>query len=255
MVCTTIIIMLLCSVFSGTAFGASLGKVSLTAKQSTQTSISLSWKKISGADGYQVYRATSKNGTYQRVKTVTGGKTASYKNTGLTLGKTYYYKVRAYENTGTGKRYGSFSTVKSVKLTYTKPKYTVYVPTSISKSKGTIVISITNHSKSSNAYFDGTFAIEEQGKESSKIHNATHVSYEKPEQGVKGTLKNGSRLTLRPGEKVRFTCKLDEVWNYDRDKVRVTTCIRYKQADFVGVYSRSDGNQVFTAEEYYEYLF
>lgn len=253
-VALTLILTLAICQFSEPALAASLGKVSLTAKQSTQTSIALSWKKISGADGYRVYRSTTKNGTYKMIKSISGSKNTSYKNTGLTVGKTYYYKVRAYENTKSGRRYGTYSTVKSVKLTYSKPTYSVYVPTSINKTKGTIVISVTNNSKSDNAYFDGFFAIEENGGNQAKIHNASIISYEKPDKGLSGTLKKGSRLILRPGEKVRFTCKLDSVWNYDRDKVRVTTMIRYKQKDFVGVYSRSAGNKVYTPEEYYEQI-
>ncbi len=237
------------------AIGASLAKVSLTATQATQTSISLTWDKIDGASGYQIYRATSKSGTYKLVKTITDGSTTTYKNTGLTLGKTYYYKVRAYTKSGTKKTYGSYSTVKSVRLTYSKPKYTVYVPTSISQSKGTIVITITNNSKSANLYFDGTFAIEEEGSTDSAIHSATLLSYLRVDSGVSGTLKSGSRLKISPGEKVRFTCQLDDIWDYDRTKVRITAVVRYKQQDFVGVYSISGKNQIFTTAEYYDYLF
>ena len=57
--------------------------------------IKISWNRISGADGYQIYRATSKNGTYRRIKTVTG---TSYTDTATTAGKTYYYKVRAIDD-------------------------------------------------------------------------------------------------------------------------------------------------------------
>ena len=60
----------------------------------TKNSVMLSWSKVSGAQGYEVYRSTSKYGTYKKVATVSG---KTYKNTGLTKGKTYYYKVRAYK--------------------------------------------------------------------------------------------------------------------------------------------------------------
>lgn len=52
----------------------------------------ISWGKITGAKNYEVYRATSENGEYTRVKTTTG---VSYTDTKASLGKTYYYKVRA----------------------------------------------------------------------------------------------------------------------------------------------------------------
>ena len=66
-------------------------------------SLKLTWKKVSGAKGYQIYRATSKNGKYKKVKTIKSGKTVSWTNTKLTTGKKYYYKVRAYKGSRTGK--------------------------------------------------------------------------------------------------------------------------------------------------------
>ena len=71
------------------------------------------WSKVSGATGYKVYRATKKSGKYTCVKTV---KTTSYKNTKLTKGKTYYYKVRAYRTVNKKAVYGGYSKVKSVKV-------------------------------------------------------------------------------------------------------------------------------------------
>jgi len=52
----------------------------------------LTWKAVSGASKYWVYRATSKNGTYKLIKTTTG---TSYTNSSAVNGKTYYYKVKA----------------------------------------------------------------------------------------------------------------------------------------------------------------
>ena len=54
--------------------------------------ITVKWEKISGAKEYEVYRATSKSGTYKLMKTTTD---ASYTNTSVDAGKTYYYKVIA----------------------------------------------------------------------------------------------------------------------------------------------------------------
>ena len=58
--------------------------------------IRISWKKVSGAEGYQIYRSAEKNGTYKKIATVKGGNKTSYKNKKRTTGKVYYYKVRAY---------------------------------------------------------------------------------------------------------------------------------------------------------------
>ena len=58
-------------------------------------SLKLTWEKASKADGYYVYRKNNE-GKWKRISTVKSGKTVSYKDTGLTTGKTYVYTVRAY---------------------------------------------------------------------------------------------------------------------------------------------------------------
>ena len=90
------------SVVTGTP---KLGKPELTASSST-SGVSLSWEKISGASGYVIYRATSKDGSYSSLNSVDG---TSYKNTDLTKDKAYYYKVRAYRTVDGSKLYGSYS--------------------------------------------------------------------------------------------------------------------------------------------------
>ena len=54
--------------------------------------IKLTWKAIDGAVSYKVYRAESKDGKYELMKTTT---VTSYTNTSAIAGKTYYYKVKA----------------------------------------------------------------------------------------------------------------------------------------------------------------
>ncbi len=76
-------------------------------------SIKVSWGLVSGAQGFEVYRATSKTGTYSKIKTITNGSTGSYINGSLATGKTYYYKVRAYRTIGSKKVYSSFSGIVS----------------------------------------------------------------------------------------------------------------------------------------------
>ena len=57
----------------------------------------LTWNAVSGATSYKVYRATSQNGTYSLLGTVTA---TSYTNTGAKDGVTYYYKVTAVNDSG-----------------------------------------------------------------------------------------------------------------------------------------------------------
>lgn len=86
--------------------------VSLSAGAS---SITVKWKRVKSAKGYQIYRAASKNGAYKKIKTIRKGTTLQYVNKKLKIGKKYYYKVRAYKKVGKKTRLGKFSNVKMKK--------------------------------------------------------------------------------------------------------------------------------------------
>ena len=69
----------------------------------------LTWKAVTGAAKYEVYRARSLNGDYIKYSTVTG---TSYTNISyIENGNTYYYKVRALKSDGTA---GAWSSIVSV---------------------------------------------------------------------------------------------------------------------------------------------
>ncbi len=97
----------------------------LSAYYKTDSKATISWKKVSGASGYEIYRSDKKNGKYSRVKTIKSGKTVSATLTHK-KGKALYYKVRAYV-TGADKQpvYGSFCTATTAKLK--APKLTAKV--------------------------------------------------------------------------------------------------------------------------------
>ena len=78
----------------------------------------LSWEPLSGVDGYQIYRATSKSGKYAKIATVKGSSGATYTNTGRTCGTRYYYKLRAYKKIGGKTVYSKYSSILSA---YAKP--------------------------------------------------------------------------------------------------------------------------------------
>ena len=115
---------------NGTA-GAWSSVVSVTYKQTlpaptvtggkdSQGRPTLTWKAVSGAAKYEVYRARSKDGDYIKYSTVTG---TSYTNTSyIENGNTYYYKVRALDANGTA---GAWSSVVSVTYKQTLPAPTV----------------------------------------------------------------------------------------------------------------------------------
>ncbi|MDD6526336.1 MAG: leucine-rich repeat protein [Oscillospiraceae bacterium] len=76
----------------------------------------LKWNKQTGATGYVVYMATSKTGKYSRIAVLKGNSAVSYTKTGLTTGKTYYFKVAAYTTSGGSNIYSAFSAVKGIKV-------------------------------------------------------------------------------------------------------------------------------------------
>ena len=95
----------------------SLSKVtSPSVKVKSYNSITISWKKVNGANGYEIYRSTKKNSGYKKIKTITAPGTIHYVNSKLNTGTTYYYKLRAYRKVGSKKVYStSWSSIKSVK--------------------------------------------------------------------------------------------------------------------------------------------
>ncbi|MDD6354742.1 MAG: fibronectin type III domain-containing protein [Oscillospiraceae bacterium] len=99
-------------------------------------SIKVTWKKVSGAKGYYIYRSTSKSKNYKKVAALKGGSTTSYVNKSLSSGKTYYYKVRAYS----GKKTSSYSSASYAK---TKSKKSSKKSTKKSSSSGTVYITDT----------------------------------------------------------------------------------------------------------------
>ena len=69
----------------------------ISVKTAGKKKLKVSWKKVSGVDGYILYRSTSKYGDYKQIKIIKNSKTVSYTNTSLKDGKKYYYMVGAYK--------------------------------------------------------------------------------------------------------------------------------------------------------------
>lgn len=111
----------------------------ITAKSASYNSISLTWKAVPGAKGYEVQRSTNAKTGFKTIKTVS---TAKYTDTKLTPGKKYYYKVRAYKLSANSKNklpspYTKVVTatpqvaapkLKSVKSTVAKTAKAVWAP-------------------------------------------------------------------------------------------------------------------------------
>ena len=88
-------------------------KPTVTTKNTTSSSVKITWKKIDGVTGYKIYRSTKKKSGYKCIKTLKQSKT-SYTNKKLKSNKTYYYKVRAYKKSNGKTIYGKYSDIKTV---------------------------------------------------------------------------------------------------------------------------------------------
>ncbi|MCI8327583.1 MAG: hypothetical protein HFI37_07385 [Lachnospiraceae bacterium] len=190
--------------------------------------LSIKWKKASGADGYAIYRSTSKNGTYKKIATIKSAKTLNYTDKKLTTGKKYYYKVRAYQTVKKKKVWGKYSSVKAgtpipskvsgvkatsvdgnkIKLTWNKvsgaKSYTIYRSTSKSGTyqaikTGCTSVSYTNSKlKNGITYYYKIAAI--RGKISSKLSG--YVSAKAATLSV-----SQSSVTMQQGMSVKITAK------------------------------------------------
>jgi len=84
----------------------------------------VSWTKITGAKKYEVYRATSEKGKYSKVKTTTA---LSYTDTKASVGKTYFYKVKAIASKSSAN--SVYSDIKSCLCICAQPAVTVKLNT------------------------------------------------------------------------------------------------------------------------------
>lgn len=92
--------------------GTSIGAVeNIKAVRCAKNAVRISWGKTAGAKGYEIYQASSKNGTYKRIAATTSTK---YKIK-TTSKKSVYYKVRAYKTTQGIRICGNFSGSVAVK--------------------------------------------------------------------------------------------------------------------------------------------
>lgn len=79
-----------------------------------QTSVKVSWNPISGADGYELWRTTDPAApeSWIRAKTISAGSKDYYTNKDLTVGQTYYYRLRSYVLSNSGEKiYSDFSPI------------------------------------------------------------------------------------------------------------------------------------------------
>jgi uncharacterized protein YkwD len=80
--------------------------------------VTVKWSPVENATSYKIYRSTSKKSGYKAVKTLkasdltlTSDGTYTYKDSGLTSGKMYYYKIKAFAGSS-GSEFSSWDEAK-----------------------------------------------------------------------------------------------------------------------------------------------
>lgn len=89
-------------------------KTTIILTSTKRSSVSITWNYVSGAAGYQIWRADNLNGEFSIVKSITNGDVNSYINNGLISGQTYWYKVRPYTEIKGKKTFGEFSEIQNI---------------------------------------------------------------------------------------------------------------------------------------------
>jgi len=72
------------------------------AAAASSNSIIINWNSVSGAYGYRVYRSTSADGIFTEIAVFSS--TYTHTDTGLDADTAYYYRVAAYNGSGTGEQ-------------------------------------------------------------------------------------------------------------------------------------------------------
>ncbi|MGN0465716.1 MAG: glycoside hydrolase family 3 N-terminal domain-containing protein [Lachnospiraceae bacterium] len=102
---------------AGVSAKPTLGKTTINSIVNySEKKAKISWSQVTGANGYEIYQASSQTGTYTKVKTITSGSTLTYIKSNLAINETYYYKMRAYRTVDGSKVYGDYSNIKNVTI-------------------------------------------------------------------------------------------------------------------------------------------
>ena len=192
------------------AYAASVGKVQgVKVVNTTTSSVTLKWTKVSGATGYQVYYSTQKTKNYKIANTIKKGSTVKATVKKLKSNKKYYFKVRAVKNSQKGKFSNPVAkttkitkpgmvkglkvvktTTSSVTLKWTKVKgatgYQVYYSTQKTKNykiantikKGSTVKATVKKLKSNKKYYFKVRAVKNSQK--GKFSNLVAKTTKKP---------------------------------------------------------------------------
>lgn len=116
-----------------------MGDLSVTAKQTANSSVKLQWNKVKGASKYEVwYKCNVPGDAWKRAKTTNG---TSCKVTGLKNNQVYSFRVKAIK-TNNSKIYYTRDTI-DFKLGFKAPVLKTPKRTVVSKQKNTMTVKHT----------------------------------------------------------------------------------------------------------------
>lgn len=93
-----------------------IAKVSIYTPKAEKKALTAKWKKISGTSDYEIMTAQNAKFSKRKKTMKASSNVTSVKVNKLSSKKTYYVKVRGYKKVGTKTFYGSWSSVKKIKV-------------------------------------------------------------------------------------------------------------------------------------------
>ncbi len=184
----------------------------------------ISWKKLSGATGYDVYFKKGVNGSWAKAGST---KTISYTHK-VGHGVRYYYKVRAYQDLADGSRiYGKFSKESSM-LQYFSPNFSVFMSSSPRSNASSVVLSITNNGVSTLRIYSKDAFMRDYD---STVFN--RLLYLTKSSAGHADLAEAKYIDIKPGTSalIAFAVIGNDTW-YDK-RTRVYYQFRYDGVDYV----------------------
>ncbi|MCR5704326.1 MAG: hypothetical protein K6G85_06855, partial [Eubacterium sp.] len=92
------------------------GRVTQSKPKAGKKKVTIRWKKLKGAAGYQVQMSKKKKKGFKTIATIKSGSKVKYVKKKLKRKKKYFFRVRAFVYSGSTKIYGKWSKVKNAKV-------------------------------------------------------------------------------------------------------------------------------------------
>ena len=208
------------------------------ATATSETTATLTWKKVSGAKGYRIYIYNTKTKKYTKVTTISKNTTVSYKLKGLKANTSYKYKVRAYAKSGGKTVWGTSSAAVTLKTpAYEPAKVTGVKATLLGDRGGQLTWKKVNNAKGYRIY----------------LYNPSTKKYEK-----RTTISDGSTVCAFKGLtlgteykfKVRAYRKVDGVTYWGTSSAAVTLKTRDKSEVYTEELKMAGEAQFYDIAEY-----